>query len=850
MTTTPNPDNIPEDVKKLQADTAELQKDHTALYADAESALAAEQTEATELAGAQAEEASLEAEVTHLEGELEQVAPVFTDSAAPNGTVGDAYDFMFTASGTPAPTFVATGLPAGLTLSGAGVLSGTPSAAGSSSVVVTASNTAGTVTADLTITVAAATVTTPPPVTTSTAPTVPAPSSTLPTTAVGMPAVVLNGQDWGVIHYLPNPTVTLFGTPSAINQSGGSQVAIGATGWIAVDISGQQVGSGSLQPTAQSFTPVTNGTWEGGTTVVPGWHLITCTNNGAAVAVGTVELCAAGSPLYVPSSTIDGYNGQQGLSAWAGTAANRDFYQIPEYTPAQIVANLKADPYFTGPQDPARPHKVWISSSAQSSTQPTTAQWAEVASALVAAGYTGAYYEGPTNEFENAGMSVTQMVTAWNAMAEAILAIDPTAHIIGPCSGGIQNDTPLSEMPTILAGLKRLAGFTNHMENSHQNLADLTLLDQNYSAFVNGPSYWNTETGIEGGQYGCLQPRREARQRTLLRFVAEQYGWPKEQQYDFEVFDHHGSGLTMYQVDQNNDNSSGNLRAGIYAVHVMSDALHGCPATPTKLSFGTLGDNLFAGSHYTSSARDVVVLATNGIPSAVVTLNVSATGTVTMWDGMGRPSTLEVTNGEIQVPVDDLLAYVFLPSGSTVSVVDTDQHAVTLGSATVLASTGSWSANSSGLSGATSPTSTSVPATLSLTVPVGATLEGIVLKTSGPPWQSVGCGITAMTVSVGGKRVATFADPSAVSVAVPSASNGNSSDPCTRTSFWRQTFAYLLALPEPITGGGTVTIDVTGTGYGGQPDQAAATNTTSAYNEGGSMGFQLAYFAALGTPAA
>jgi uncharacterized delta-60 repeat protein len=60
-------------------------------------------------------------------------APVFTASTpTTSAAVGSAYSYTFTATGTPAPTFaVATGtLPSGLTLSPAGLLSGTPTAQG------------------------------------------------------------------------------------------------------------------------------------------------------------------------------------------------------------------------------------------------------------------------------------------------------------------------------------------------------------------------------------------------------------------------------------------------------------------------------------------------------------------------------------------------------------------------------------------------------------------------------------------------------------------------------------------------------------------------------------------------
>jgi len=74
-------------------------------------------------------------------------APAIT-SAAPtaSGTTGSAYSFTFQSSGYPAPTFTLTAgsLPPGLTLSSTGVLSGTPTQAGTYSGTVTASNGVGT----------------------------------------------------------------------------------------------------------------------------------------------------------------------------------------------------------------------------------------------------------------------------------------------------------------------------------------------------------------------------------------------------------------------------------------------------------------------------------------------------------------------------------------------------------------------------------------------------------------------------------------------------------------------------------------------------------------------------------
>jgi uncharacterized delta-60 repeat protein len=69
----------------------------------------------------------------------------FTSAVPPSGMVGVPYSFAFTANGSPAPTYAlfAGTLPTGLTLSGAGVLSGTPTAAALFNFTLRASNAGG-----------------------------------------------------------------------------------------------------------------------------------------------------------------------------------------------------------------------------------------------------------------------------------------------------------------------------------------------------------------------------------------------------------------------------------------------------------------------------------------------------------------------------------------------------------------------------------------------------------------------------------------------------------------------------------------------------------------------------------
>lgn len=107
----------------------------------------------------------------------EAVAPTITSGTPPTATTGTPYSFTVTATGTPTPTYSSTGtLPAGLTLNATtGVISGTPTTPGQSTITITASNgTAPAATNTYTLTVQASS----PPATTPPATTTPVASST------------------------------------------------------------------------------------------------------------------------------------------------------------------------------------------------------------------------------------------------------------------------------------------------------------------------------------------------------------------------------------------------------------------------------------------------------------------------------------------------------------------------------------------------------------------------------------------------------------------------------------------------------------------------------------------------
>ncbi|NUU25801.1 MAG: hypothetical protein HOV68_30490 [Streptomycetaceae bacterium] len=80
-------------------------------------------------------------------------APAVTNPGNQTGVQGQPVNLQIQASGNPAPTCSATGLPAGLSISSACLVTGTPTAAGTSNVTVTATNSAGSANASFTWTV-------------------------------------------------------------------------------------------------------------------------------------------------------------------------------------------------------------------------------------------------------------------------------------------------------------------------------------------------------------------------------------------------------------------------------------------------------------------------------------------------------------------------------------------------------------------------------------------------------------------------------------------------------------------------------------------------------------------------
>ncbi|NBS07458.1 MAG: hypothetical protein EBS69_08770 [Verrucomicrobia bacterium] len=158
-------------------------------------------------------------------------APVISSATTANGTVGAAFSYQIVASGSPT-SYSATGLPAGLAVNAAsGVISGTPTAAATSTVTLKATNAGGSGTKPLTITVAAAPVVVTAPVISSAATAsgtvgkafsyqIAASGSPTSYSATGLPSGLTVNATSGVISGTPTAAATSTVTLKATNAGG------------------------------------------------------------------------------------------------------------------------------------------------------------------------------------------------------------------------------------------------------------------------------------------------------------------------------------------------------------------------------------------------------------------------------------------------------------------------------------------------------------------------------------------------------------------------------------------------------------------------------------------------------
>src|SRR5437870_2266098 len=192
--------------------------------------------------------------------------PVITSSLTATGQVGVAFSYQITATNNPT-SYNATGLPAGLTVNtSTGLISGTPTTAGTYTLTITATNAGGTGSATLTLTIKP-----------------PAPVITSPATATGQVGVAFSYQ----ITATNNPTsYNATGLPAGLTVNTSTGLISGTpttAGTYSVTISATNsggTGSATLTLTINPATPViTSPATATGQVGVAFSYQITATNN-------------------------------------------------------------------------------------------------------------------------------------------------------------------------------------------------------------------------------------------------------------------------------------------------------------------------------------------------------------------------------------------------------------------------------------------------------------------------------------------------------------------------------------------------------------------------------------------
>ena len=253
-------------------------------------------------------------------------APVIGSSLAQSGTVGSAFNYQIAASSSPV-SYGATGLPGGLGINtSTGAITGTPTGAGTSNVTISATNSAGTGSATLVITVNSS----------ASAPVISsslAQSGTVGTvfsyqiTASGIPtsygATVLPG---GLILNTGNGAIT--GTPTT---AGTFNVSISAT-------NSSETGTATLVITVSP-----SGGGGGSSGLIAGWDFQTTTTG------GTIITASPNSPLSYAANFGTGtiyLDGSNGSSTWTSLVTNPE---VTSFTGTAVNAGTGFSTTITSP---------------------------------------------------------------------------------------------------------------------------------------------------------------------------------------------------------------------------------------------------------------------------------------------------------------------------------------------------------------------------------------------------------------------------------------------------------------------------------------------------------------------
>jgi hypothetical protein len=270
-------------------------------------------------------------------------APAFTSANTATGTIGSAFSFTVTTSGSPAPTFGWSNVPPGLTFTdngnGTATLAGTPTTAGTYAMPLSAANSYGTAQQTLTVTVAQ-----PPAITSGSAATFTvgtAGSFSVTTTGSPTAAITESGALPSGVTFTDNGngTATLAGT-AASGTNGSYPITItaangagsNATQAFTLTVNAAPAAPAITSGNAATFTAGTAGSFSVMTTgsptaaitesgALPSGVTFTDNGNGTATLAGTAASGTNGSyPITITAANGIGSNATQGFTLTVNAA--------------------------------------------------------------------------------------------------------------------------------------------------------------------------------------------------------------------------------------------------------------------------------------------------------------------------------------------------------------------------------------------------------------------------------------------------------------------------------------------------------------------------------------------------
>ena len=249
---------------------------------------------------------------------------------------------------------------------------------------------------------------------------------------------------------------------------------------------------------------------------------------------------------------------------------------------------------------------------------------------------------------------------------DTVKSVDPTAKVLGP---GVVSISLLPWIEQFLqgGGGQCIDAFSFHAYGNvngdvwlaRKCLDDLNTLLTKYG--VQNLEKWQTEQGYFAASYGVYQPRLNGRWTMVQMMAYEQYGIPKE--HNNYWYDRCGG---FWDFPAWWSNEDGSLNPGAAMMRVWSEELYGKKIVQI-LNFGTPGNQLYIGSQFAGSGKQVYVLMSTGATDGSVELNVPGVNAIHVVSSFGVEQDVPVVNGKVTIPVPETPVYVETPATLTVT---------------------------------------------------------------------------------------------------------------------------------------------------------------------------------------